>query len=195
MQKTIKLEKGGVVVEYVLRMSRRSKRVRLAVHSDGRCVVSAPMRGVSQRMIEQFVWSKAEWIRERVTYFASRPPIDSVFRAGGTVVDYRKHKAQALVLVQERLVYFNQFYGYSWGSIVIRNQKTRWGSCSKKGNLNFNYKIALLPPAMSDYIIVHELCHLGEFNHSANFWNLVARTIPDYRTIREALKKNSIDFL
>ena len=194
MQKTIKLEKDGGAVEYTLRLSKRSKRVRLAVHSDGRCIVSAPVRA-SQRMIEQFVWSKAEWIRERVAYFASRPPVDNAFKAGGTVTEYKKYRAQALALVQERLVYFNQFYGYSWENIVIRNQKTRWGSCSKKGNLNFNYKIALLPPAMSDYIIVHELCHLGEFNHSANFWNLVARTIPDYKAIREALKKNNLDLL
>lgn len=192
MQKTIKLEKGGVAVEYVLRLSKRSKRVRLAVHSDGRCVVSAPVRA-SQRMIEQLVWSKAEWIRDKVAYFATRPSIDTAFKAGGTAAEYKKHRAVALALVQERLVYFNHFYGYSWGSIVIRNQKTRWGSCSKKGNLNFNYKIALLPPTMSDYIVVHELCHLGEFNHSANFWNLVARTIPDYKAIRDALKKNNLE--
>lgn len=104
--------------------------------------------------------------------------------------DYKIYKKKALEIVNERIVFFNQFYGYRWNNIVIRNQKTRWGSCSKKGNLNFNYKIALLPSEVADYIIVHELCHLGEFNHSENFWNLVAKTIPDYKEIRKNLKNN-----
>ncbi len=104
---------------------------------------------------------------------------------------YLKHKQQARIIVEDRLSYFNQFYGYKWNRITIRNQKTRWGSCSKKGNLNFNYKIALLPPQMADYIIVHELCHLGEFNHSANFWNLVTKTVPNYKIIRKALKNKT----
>ena len=104
--------------------------------------------------------------------------------------NYKIYKKKALEIVNERIIFFNQFYGYKWNNIVIRNQKTRWGSCSKKGNLNFNYKIALLPSEVADYIIVHELCHLGEFNHSQNFWNLVAKTIPDYKAIRKNLKNN-----
>ncbi len=104
---------------------------------------------------------------------------------------YLKNKEKARELVKERLGHFNQFYGYKWNKIAIRNQKTRWGSCSKKGNLNFNYKIALLSPEKADYIIVHELCHLKEFNHSQDFWNLVAKTIPDYKKIRISLKNNT----
>lgn len=103
---------------------------------------------------------------------------------------YLKNKEKAREIVNDRLEYFNQFYGYQWNNIAIRNQKTRWGSCSKKGNLNFNYKIALLAPTTADYIIVHELCHLKEFNHSQNFWTLVAKTIPDYKIIRAELKNN-----
>jgi len=86
------------------------------------------------------------------------------------------------------LEYFNTFYNFKWGRVTIRNQKTRWGSCSKKGNLNFNYKIALLKPSQADYIIVHELCHLKEFNHGKNFWSLVAQTIPDYKEVRSSLR-------
>lgn len=102
--------------------------------------------------------------------------------------DYQKYKEYARALVIERLAHFNISYNFTVGRISIRNQKTRWGSCSKKGNLNFNYKIALLPPELADYVIVHELCHLGEFNHSKNFWTLVERTIPDYRKRRALLK-------
>jgi predicted metal-dependent hydrolase len=105
---------------------------------------------------------------------------------------YKENKEKARTIAIERLEYFNTFYNYKWGKIAIRNQKTRWGSCSRRGNLNFNYKIALLPARYSDYIIVHELCHLGEFNHSQNFWNLVARTIPDYKEIRGSLRRDGL---
>ena len=106
--------------------------------------------------------------------------------------NYLKYKKDAEILVKQRLEYFNQFYNYKWGRVTIRNQKTRWGSCSKKGNLNFNYKIALLTPNQADYIIVHELCHLKEFNHSVRFWNLVAETVPDYREVRNSLRTNGL---
>lgn len=105
---------------------------------------------------------------------------------------YLENKEKALLIVKERLGYFNTFYNFKWNRIVIRNQKTRWGSCSRKGNLNFNYKIALIPQKASDYIIVHELCHLGEFNHSPRFWNLVAKTVPDFKKIRKDLRKNGL---
>lgn len=105
---------------------------------------------------------------------------------------YLEYKERARALAESRLAHFNQFYNHTWNKITIRNQKTRWGSCSKNGNLNFNYKIALLPPEVADYIIVHELCHLGEFNHSANFWDLVEETIPNHIQIRKRLKKEGM---
>jgi len=106
-----------------------------------------------------------------------------------TSQNYLKYKEVARGIATSRLEYFNTFYGFKYNRIAIRDQKTRWGSCSKKGNLNFNYKIALIPEKARDYIIVHELCHLGEFNHSRNFWNLVAKTMPDYIKIRQSLRK------
>lgn len=101
---------------------------------------------------------------------------------------YLKHKERARALVHARLAHFNAAYGFSWGRVAIKNHKSRWGSCSKKGNLNFSYRIALLPAELADYIIIHELCHLGEFNHSPAFWALVARTCPSYRACRSALR-------
>ena len=92
----------------------------------------------------------------------------------------------------ERVEYFNKIYNFSFNKILIKNQKTRWGSCSNKGNLNFNYKILFLPEALRDYIIVHELCHLKEFNHSKNFWKLISRAIPDYSEIKNELRKNGL---
>ena len=86
-------------------------------------------------------------------------------RKRGARVSYLKYKETARALAKSRIEYYNTLYGFIFNRISIKNHKSRWGSCSKKGNLNFNYKIALLPEALADYVIVHELCHLGEFNH------------------------------
>lgn len=98
------------------------------------------------------------------------------------------HKESARALVHQKLLHFNAFYGFEFNRVAIRNQRSRWGSCSKQGNLNFNYKIVLLPEHLADYIIVHELCHLQEMNHSPKFWELVAQTIPDYTARRKQLR-------
>ncbi|MDD5318836.1 MAG: M48 family metallopeptidase [Candidatus Pacebacteria bacterium] len=99
-----------------------------------------------------------------------------------------KYAETARLLVHTRLVYFNQFYNFKYGTVRIKAQTTRWGSCSSKGNLNFNYRIVLLPAHLADYIVVHELCHLGQFNHSQKFWDLVANTLPNFKLLRNELK-------
>ncbi len=105
------------------------------------------------------------------------------------------HKDAARALAHARLEYFARFYAaltppqlFTYHRVSIRNQRTRWGSCSRKGNLNFSYKLALLPSHLADYLIVHELCHLGQFNHSPAFWALVALAVPDYCVHRDELK-------
>lgn len=102
---------------------------------------------------------------------------------------YLKHKEAARAVVHARLAFFNSFYKLPLKKVFIKNVKSRWGSCSSRGNLNFNYKIAFLPPALADYIIVHELCHLQHFNHSSDFWAHVAHTTPRYKELRRALRK------
>jgi predicted metal-dependent hydrolase len=101
---------------------------------------------------------------------------------------YIAHKEAARALVHARVLYFNQFYQVPLRKIFIKNHKSRWGSCSQRGNLNFNYKILYLPPALQDYIIVHELCHLKEFNHSPAFWALVTQMTPQYRALKRQLR-------
>ena len=103
--------------------------------------------------------------------------------------EHLEYKDQALKLVKERLEHWNKHYNFTYNKVVIRNQKTRWGSCSKTGNLSFNYKIAKIPLHLADYIVVHELCHIGQFNHSVKFWDLVAETMPDWQKMRVELKK------
>lgn len=104
------------------------------------------------------------------------------------LAEYLRWKDRARALVHRRLLHFNAFYGFSWKRVTIRRQRTRWGSCSSDGCLSFNYKLALLPPPLADYVVVHELCHLKELNHSPRFWALVARTLPDHRERRKALR-------
>ena len=90
---------------------------------------------------------------------------------------------------------FNKFYKFEINRIAIKNTSTRWGSCSSMGNLNFNYKIIYLRPALADYLIVHELCHLGELNHSKRFWALVQKTIPDYVNINKELRRSPVKII
>lgn len=104
---------------------------------------------------------------------------------------YLALKEQARVFVRDRIALLNAPYGFEFNRIAIRNTRSRWGSCSKKKNLNFSYKIVLLPERLADYIVVHELCHLGELNHSPRFWALVARTFPNYKELRHELRKIS----
>ena len=106
-----------------------------------------------------------------------------------------KKREQARRFVENRIRYFNSFYGFKINRVAIKNTKTRWGSCSSKGNLNFNYKIIYLRPALADYLIVHELCHLGELNHSRRFWILVSKTIPDYIKINKELRRTPVKLI
>jgi predicted metal-dependent hydrolase len=102
-------------------------------------------------------------------------------------IEYKKHKAEALALVMGRIEYFNAHYNFKYKKISIKQQRTRWGSCSRQGNLNFNYKLLFLPEQLRDYVIVHELCHLNQFNHSPAFWQLVAQTFPRAKALRKQL--------
>ncbi|HEX9721762.1 MAG TPA: M48 family metallopeptidase [Candidatus Paceibacterota bacterium] len=103
---------------------------------------------------------------------------------------YARNKEQARAVILQRIEKYVGVYGFAFGRVAVRNTKSRWGSCSTKGNLNFSYRILFLPEHLADYIVVHELCHLQELNHSPRFWQLVAQTVPDYKERRKALRNN-----
>jgi hypothetical protein len=186
MEKTIKLLNQNII--YTLRINKRSKHIRLAIHAGGSCVVTTP-RYVPQFIIDRFLIGKSDWILNKIKHLSKFKPVIRKSKREKRL-EYLKHKEKARQIALERLDYFNTYYGFKWNRVSIKNQKTRWGSCSRKGNLNFNYKIALLSEESADYIIVHELCHLKEMNHSRKFWDLVARTISNYLSIRKDLRKN-----
>ena len=101
-----------------------------------------------------------------------------------------RYRNAAREVFTNRVEYYHRFTGGHYTSITIRDQKTRWGSCSAKGNLNFNWKLVLMPPEILDYVVVHELAHRLQMNHSAAFWAEVGKILPDYRERRQWLKVN-----
>jgi predicted metal-dependent hydrolase len=101
---------------------------------------------------------------------------------------YKKYKEIARALVYERITYLNTTYNVPIKRVAIRNSRSRWGSCSTKGNLNFNYRLVFLPLHLVDYVVAHELCHLIHFNHSPNFWAEVAKVAPDWKERRRQLR-------
>ena len=184
MQKEFYIDGEQIMVD--IKRSRRAKRLRITVRRDGAVTAVHPWYVGSSRAIA-LVENKLKWIKEKVDHFKKLPQNPVAFTGGKR--EYVKNKEKALILVKNKLEYFNQFYKFKYNNVSIRNQKTRWGSCSRKGNLNFNYKIVFLAEELQDYLIVHELCHLKEMNHSKGFWDLVSLKIPNVKETRKMLRK------
>ena len=188
MEKYINLQTRKI--PYTLKVSSRARYMRLAVYCGGELVVTTP-KNVNENVIEKFIYSKAGWVIDKINKLSNVPkPLTKKESKN----EFLKHKELAHGLAKAKLEKFNEIYKFKYNKISVRNQKTRWGSCSRKGNLNFNYKIVKIPEKLSDYIIVHELCHLGEFNHSQKFWSLVSKTIPNHLELRKELKRNDLKF-
>lgn len=176
--------------EIEFRTVARSKHLRITVHPSGRVLVTKP-RHVSLRVAKAWAEEKSEWIEEARAFYrrkAESAPRDPLPKPRKGTKAYTDAIASARRLAHERLQYFNSVYGFTYGTVSIRNQKTRWGSCSANGNLSFNYRMVFLPSRLSDYLIVHELCHTKEHNHSTRFWALVEKTIPNYLALRKELR-------
>ncbi|HEX2792600.1 MAG TPA: SprT family zinc-dependent metalloprotease [Candidatus Paceibacterota bacterium] len=175
---------------YELHESKRAKRMSVTVYPNGRVRVSKPVR-VSREKVEAFVAKQQDWIARTQAKFlrhsGGQLPIPLPKPRRGSKA-YKEAVEAARTLVHERLTFYSSLYGFPYGLVSIRNQRTRWGSCSAAGNLSFNYKIAFLPPALADYIVVHELCHTKEHNHSERFWKLVERAVPEHKALRKELR-------
>lgn len=117
-------------------------------------------------------------------------PYDADYECKRTLIEkwYRK---QAAELLAQKAYKFAERLGVHYEGISVKDQKSRWGSCSSKGNLNFNFRILMAPEKVCDYVIWHELCHLVYMNHSKEFWNLVASYCPEYRTCKQWLRENT----
>ena len=162
------------------------KTVAIQLKSDGRVVARAPM-GMSKAAILRLVEEKADWIEKHLARIrrqseSAEPPF--------TPEQLRQLAEAARQDLPRRAARFAPQVGVSFGRITIRAQKSRWGSCSTKGNLNFNCLLMLCPEEVRDYVVVHELCHRKEMNHSQRFWQELARVLPEYEKQRQWLKTN-----
>ena len=160
----------------------------LQVTPDGRVIVRAPKR-CPRSFIEAFVRQKEDWVMRQLARFEKqrkehpapeRPPLSDKDRA--------RYISIARDIFTRKTAYYARIMGVSYGRIAIREQKTRWGSCSSKGNLNFNWRLILAPEEVLDYVVVHELAHRREMNHSKAFYAIVESVLPDYRQARRWLR-------
>lgn len=169
---------------------RRSKRKSAAIKitADMQIVVFVPLY-VSDNEIERMVISKSKWIDEHMLKVQST--IDERSKLEKITFEQVKELAdQAVEYIPKRVKYYAEKENFVYNKITIKNLVSRWGSCSTKGNLNFNCLLMLTPDYVIDYIVVHELCHLREMNHSEKFWAEVEKIMPDYQRAELWLKQN-----
>lgn len=174
----------------IIRSSRKT--LSLQIKPDGSIIVRAPMR-LPEREIRSFLKEKSDWIDKHLAkVLAAREAGEN---APLTAQDIRELADKALESIPPRVQYYAARMGVTYGRITIRNQSTRWGSCSSQGNLNFNCLLMLTPAEILDYVIVHELAHRKQMNHSDAFWAEVAKVFPDYKARVKWLKSNGAALL
>lgn len=170
----------------IIRSNRRT--ISLEITSTGEVLVRAP-RHMSETEIRAFVESKSSWIAKHLQ--KKEMDMESLQEEGlFTEQELKRLQDLAKKVIPEKVAYYARLMGVTYGRISIRKQKTRWGSCSREGNLNFNCLLMMAPPEVLDYVVVHELSHRMEMNHSARFWAQVEKVIPDYRVPRKWLKEH-----
>lgn len=184
-------------IEYELVRSNR-RTIGISVGRDGKVTVRAPYR-VSLSYIESFVASKQEWILDKQKLQLSRSEsLDQSFEEtpeGAMIVAALRKRAGEII--KSRVAYYAPKVGggVSYNRIAIKDTKTRWGSCSSKGNLNFSWRLVLAPEYVMDYVVIHELCHRVHMDHSKDFWKLVASVQPSYKISRDWLKMHGNELI
>ncbi len=164
------------------------KTISVEIKPDGIVYIKAP-RGTSEAAIRDFVKKHEKWIDSHLEKLErKKKEYGDVEKLSEEEV--RELADKACKVIPERVKYYAGLIGVSYGRITIRNQKTRWGSCSSRGNLNFNCLLMLTPPEVIDSVIVHELCHRKEMNHSKRFYDEVLRVFPEYHKWNKWLKEN-----
>lgn len=166
----------------------RRKTIGLEISPDLQITVRAPYH-LSDIRIREFVESKQTWILKHLAIMQDRQAHDPIPAGDISDKELRHMTEEARIIIPERVKYFAKIIGVTYGQITIRHQKTRWGSCSSSGNLNFNCMLMATSPELIDYVVVHELCHRKQMNHSPLFWKEVEEILPDYRNLRSRLRE------
>lgn len=167
----------------------KRKTLEIQICKDLKVIVRAPYN-MKKSDIELFLAKKQEWIEKHIAIMEKRQKELSKNRISLSDRDIRSLADEASKKLPIKVKYYADIIGVDYGRITIRMQKTRWGSCSSKGNLNFNCLLMLTPEEVQNYVVIHELCHRLEMNHSKSFWKLVENAMPDYRIYRAWLKEN-----
>ncbi len=169
------------------------KSIGIQIKADASVQVRAPFY-VSKGKIESFIREKSDWIYKNYTQMLERNEATATaltpLQKQQTEALKKRFQNAARVHFPKRCAELQKLTGGTYTKITIRNQKTRWGSCSQTGTLSFNYRLMMAPPAVIDYVIIHELCHITHMNHSKSFWNKVASVIPDYAIHKQWLKEH-----
>lgn len=177
----LKKYKGKMDNIQIIRSARRT--ISVEIRNDLSVVVRAPAK-MSEAEINRFIKSKSSWIEKHIELQKS---------SGGAPVltdaEIKELKHTAAGDISERVKQFAEAADLTYGRVTIRCQRTRWGSCSSSGNLSFNCLLMLCPESVRDYVVVHELCHLIQLNHSSAFWAQVGLMLPDYEDSRRFLRE------
>ncbi len=172
-------------ISYSITMTNRNRRMVISIRED-KVRVSAP-KAYPVNQVKAFVESKRSWIIEQL---AQTKNIQSRRRerelTDKEVISYKKLAREVFASKLEK---YAKEMGLTYNSFRIKEQKTRWGSCSSKGNINLNWRLIQAPEEVINYVIVHELAHLRYMNHSHEFWQLVSQYSPDYQKWRDWLRK------
>ncbi len=172
----------------IIKSNRKS--LAIEVKKDLRVVVRVPLF-VSNKDIQKFVAEKSAWIEKSIEKVKARNEQEKQNPTQKfTAEEIRSLADKALEIIPKRVEYYAKIMGVTYGRITIRNQVSHWGSCSAKGNLNFNCLLMLCPAEVMDYVVAHELCHLKEMNHSKKFWSLVEHFCPEYEQHKKWLKEH-----
>ena len=170
-------------MDYTIVRSNR-KTAAVQVTEDGRVLVRCPNR-TTDAEAKKILDAHRHWVQKQLDAIENRPKLPPL-----TTAQIHDLANRMVPVLERKLPHYAALLGVSYGNVTVRNQRTLWGSCSGKGNLNFNCLLMLAPPAVMDYVMVHELCHRLEMNHSAAFWANVERVIPDYRVHRQWLQQH-----
>lgn len=192
MESTLRIKYQSAVYELTYRIVRSERKtLSVSIQPDCTITVRAP-RSVSDSQIRRFLIEKQHWLITK--YLGAKQKQEAIPCSDLTDTQRaaltRRYIDAAKEYFPKRVAYFHQFTGGTYSRITIRDQKTRWGSCSSKGTLSFNWRLMLAPPAILDYVVVHELCHLRHMDHSPAFWQAVGEVFPDYASARKWLRKH-----
>ena len=171
----------------IIKKSKR-KTIQIEINENLDIIVRAPNR-MSRSAIQRFINEHSDWIDKHMELMSKKLSEGENVRKL-SLIEFNELVNSARIVIPARVRYYAELIGVDYGRVTVRNQKTRWGSCSTKGNLNFNVALMRAPIEVLDYVVVHELCHRIEMNHSGRFWSEVERVMPDYRVHRKWLKDN-----